>query len=70
MWKVLVVICTLGNPCTMFAEDPIKFYNTERECLVHAEKKSRAMVGTLLEYGYHIDSEAHACELVVNQNEA
>ena len=57
MWKVLVVICTLGNPCTMFQEEPMKYYHTEKECMIQAEKKSRAMTGTLVEFGYYIDSE-------------
>ena len=67
MWKVLVVICTLGNPCSMFQEEPMKYYHTEKECMIQAEKKSRAMTGTLVEFGYYIDSEAHACQYVDNQ---
>ena len=54
MWKVLVVICTLGNPCSMFEEEPMKYYHTEKECMIQAEKKSRAMTGTLVEFGYYI----------------
>lgn len=69
MWKVLVVICTLGNPCTMFQEAPPKFYSTESECLAVAEDKARAMVRTFQDYGYTIESEAHSCQYVA-QNEA
>lgn len=64
MWKVLVVICTLGNPCNMFQEDPPKFYSTESECMAVAEDKARAMVGTFQEFGYTIESEAHSCQYV------
>jgi hypothetical protein len=64
MWKVLVVICTLGNPCTMFVEDPIKYYATEEECMIQAKSKSYDMILTLEDFGYRIDSEAHACQYV------
>ena len=69
MWKVLVVICTLGNPCTLLEEDPIKFYATEDECVIKAEQKSRAMVETFQDFGYYIDSEAHSCMYVAQVNE-
>ena len=35
MWKVLVAICIFGQPCTLFEEDPIKYYQTEKECIEH-----------------------------------
>ena len=65
MWKVLVVICTLGNPCTMMQEDPLKFYSTEAECMVAAEDKARGIVATFQDFGYTIESEAHSCQYVV-----
>ena len=55
MWKVLVVICTLGNPCVLFEEDPAKFYATEDECVIKAEQKARDMVETYKIFGYYID---------------
>lgn len=64
MWKVLIVICTLGNPCTLFTEDPVRYYHTEQECIVQAEKKAKGMTGTMIEYGYFIDSAAHACQYI------
>ena len=70
MWKVLVVICTLGNPCTLFEEDPIKWYKTEAECLEMADVKAMNMVQTFKDFGYHIDSEAHSCLYVAGNNEA
>ena len=70
MWKVLVVICTLGNPCTLFEEDPVKWYNTEAKCLEMADVKAMNMVQTFKDYGYLIDSEAHSCLYVAQQNEA
>ena len=62
-------ICTLGNPCTLFEEDPIKFYATEDQCIIKAEQKSRAMVETFQDFGYYIDSEAHSCMYVAQVNE-
>ena len=70
MWKVLVAICLMGQPCTLFEEDPMKYYHTEEECIVAAEAKSRSMVHSFLDFGYHIDSEAHACQFIVLKNEA
>jgi len=70
MWKVLVVICTLGHPCTLFEEDPIKWYKTEAECIQMAEIKSRNMMQTFKDYGYYVESEAHSCQYVAQLNEA
>ena len=70
MWKVLVVICTLGNPCTLFEEDPVKYYKTEAECLQRADAKALSMMKTYEEFGYYIDSEAHSCLYVAQENEA
>jgi len=67
MWKVLVVICTLGNPCTLFEEDPIKWYRTEAECLMAADVNAKSMMQTFVEYGYYVDSEAHSCLYVHDQ---
>ena len=51
----------------MFLEDPVKYYDTEQECMIQAAKKSRARTDTMVEFGYYIDSEAHACQYVDNQ---
>jgi len=70
MWKVLVAICLIGQPCTLFEEDPINYYQTEEECIEMAEKKSRSMIKTFQGFGYKVDSEAHSCQYVVLKNEA
>ena len=67
MWKVLVVIFTLGNPCNMFVEDPMKYYNTEAECNIAAESKASSMMKTFTDFGYSIQSEAHACQYISDQ---
>jgi len=54
----------------MFVEDPVKFYPTEEQCMIKAEEKAKGMVGTFQDFGYHIDSEAHSCLYVAQQNEA
>ena len=69
MWKVLVVICTLGNPCTMFEEDPMQLYPTEDKCMEMAEQKSIDMVLSYKGFGYIIDSEAHSCPYIDGQTE-
>ena len=69
MWKVLVVICTLGNPCVLFEEDPVKWYHSEKECLEAADVKAMDMVAGFKKFGYVIDSEAHSCLYVVDNNE-
>ena len=60
----------MGQPCTLFVEDPMKYYHSEAECMVAAEAKSKAMMKTFEDFGYHIDSEAHSCQFIVLQNEA
>ena len=69
MWKVMVVICALGNTCQMFEEIGPKFYATEKECMAKAEIKARAMVKTFTQFGYHVDSEAYACQYVEGKKE-
>jgi hypothetical protein len=54
----------------MFEEDPVKWYNTEAECMEIADVKAMNMVQTFKDYGYLIDSEAHSCLYVAQQNEA
>ena len=70
MWKVLLVVCTLGNPCTMFQQDPVVWYHTEEECLKVADVKAIDLVASFKQYGYQIESEAHACQYVIQHNEA
>jgi len=64
MWKVLVVICTLGNPCNLFEQDPMVYYSSEKQCIAAAEAKSKALVKTFNDFGYYIESEAHSCQYI------
>ncbi len=70
MWKVMIIICTLGNPCTLFVEDPMKYYQTEEECMIVADVKAMHMMNTFSQYGYYVESEAHSCRMVEDQNQA
>lgn len=70
MWKVLVAICLMGQPCTLFEEDPIKYYHTEDECMIAADAKAKGMSETFTEFGYYIDSQAYSCQYIVLKNEA
>ena len=70
MWKVLVAICLMGQPCTLFEEDPIKYYDTEDECLIAADAKAKGMSETFSKFGYYIDSQAYSCQYIVLKNEA
>ena len=64
MWKVLIVICTLGNPCNLFEQNPMMYYNTEKECLIVAEEKAIGMMETFSDFGYIVESEAHSCQYI------
>ena len=64
MWKVLIVICTLGNPCNLFEQDPMVYYATEKECLIVAEEKAIGMMDTFRDFGYYVESQAHSCQYI------
>ena len=61
MWKFLIVICVLGNPCVLMEEDPLKFYKTESECMANASAKHSDITTTFKEYGYHIENSNFDC---------
>ena len=51
----------------MFVEDPMKYYHTEAECNIAAESKASSMMKTFTDFGYSIQSEAHACQYIIDQ---
>ena len=63
MWKVVVIICALGNPCMVFQEDPVKHYNDQNECLVVAAEKERLLIEAHKKFGYAVEKHTHTCEL-------
>tara|TARA_Y100000741_G_C18023494_1_gene465294 strand:- start:75 stop:281 length:207 start_codon:yes stop_codon:yes gene_type:complete len=64
MWKVIVVICALGNPCIVFEEDPMRYYSDENKCLEVAFKKHNAMLESFETYGYTVESSEYTCQIV------
>jgi hypothetical protein len=54
MWKVMIIICTLGNPCTIFEQDPVTYHKTEAECMAVAQKKEALLLGSFLDLGHTI----------------
>ena len=62
MWKVMVIICTLGNPCLIFQEDPVVFYKTQAECVAVAQTKEAQLMGSFMDIGYIISSSVAKCD--------
>ena len=63
MWKVLVVICTLGNPCNLFEQDPMVYYSSEKQCIAAAEAKSKALVKAFHAFGSFRNSSPRCASL-------
>ena len=62
MWKVMVIICTLGNPCSVFQQDPVVYHKTEAECMVVAREKEALLLGSFMEIGYIIETSEARCD--------
>jgi len=62
MWKIMVIICTLGNPCSTFQEDPMAYYNIEAECIAVARKKEALLLGSFMGLGHTISSSVAQCD--------
>ena len=61
MFKMIVVICTLGNPCVQFVEDTHRVYATQTQCLDRAAIKYQQLTQTLLREGYQLDRSGYYC---------
>jgi len=62
MWKVMVIICTLGNPCTVFQQDPMVYHNTKAECMAVAREKEALLLGSFMDLGYVIETSQSRCD--------
>jgi hypothetical protein len=62
MWKVMVIICTLGNPCSVFQEDPVVYYKTQAECVAVAQTKEAQLMGSFVDIGFTVISSAAKCD--------
>ena len=58
----MVIICTLGNPCTVFQQDPVVYHNTEAECMAVAREKEALLLGSFMDMGYTISSSEAKCD--------
>lgn len=66
MWKVVLVVCALGNPCVIMEEDPMRYYNNKSECMANASTKHNLIVNSYSSYGYTVEQSTFTCELVNN----
>ena len=66
MWKVILIICTLGNPCVIMEEDPVKFYSTKSECMANGSVKTSDITTGFQDYGFQIVSANFDCEQDTN----
>ena len=64
MWKVIIVVCALGNPCLIMEEDPIKHYTSKSECMANASAKHSLIVESYSVYGYQVEKSEFTCEKV------
>jgi len=68
MFKVVVIICALGNPCTVFQQERMKYYDTMDECMTVAAEKERALLDGMRNVGFIIEKNGHTCELKQDVN--
>ena len=64
MWKVIIIVCALGNPCVLMEEDPIRHYTTKSECMANASAKHSLIMQSFETYGYVIERSEFNCEQV------
>ena len=64
MWKVVLVVCALGNPCVLMEEDPVRYYNNKSECMANASAKHSQIVEAYADYGYIVENSQFTCEFV------
>ena len=64
MWKVIIVVCALGNPCMVMEEDPMRYYSTKSECMANASAKHSLIVESYSVYGYQVEKSEFTCEKV------
>lgn len=62
MWKVVVIVCALGNPCVMMEESPMQHYKKYDDCIKVAEDKHKQIVDQFWIYGYHVEHSQFTCE--------
>ena len=58
----MIIICTLGNPCTIFEQDPVMYHETKAECMAVAQKKEALLLGSFMDIGYIIETSEARCD--------
>ena len=64
MWKVIIIVCTLGNPCMVMQEDPLRYYNNKSECMANGSTKHDRIIESFSAMGYKTERSDFTCELV------
>ena len=64
MWKVVIVICALGNPCVIMEQDPMKYYQNKESCMVVSKAKHTELLDGFTQYGYYVESSSFDCRIV------
>ena len=62
MWKVILVMCTLGNPCVIMHEDPMAHYKNYNDCMAVAKEKHKLISESFAMYGYQVERSEYKCE--------
>ena len=63
MWKVVIIVCALGNPCIVMEEDPMRYYSSKSECMANASTKHSLIVDSYSVYGYTVEKSDFTCEM-------
>jgi len=61
MWKVIIVVCALGNPCVVMQEFPMRYYSTKSECMANGSAKHSLIVESYPVYGYTVEKSSFDC---------
>jgi|TARA_R110000824_G_scaffold155619_1_gene328397 hypothetical protein len=62
MWKVVIIICALGNPCVIMQEKPKQFYQDRDQCMEVARAKHEQLMVAFKEHGYIVQNTSLDCE--------
>ena len=62
MRKVIVIVCSLGNPCVVFEQDPVKYHKNYNDCMAVAKEKHDILYESFSTYGYQVESSEFRCE--------
>tara|TARA_Y100001973_G_C5174594_1_gene321084 strand:+ start:592 stop:789 length:198 start_codon:yes stop_codon:yes gene_type:complete len=64
MWKVVIIMCALGNPCVVMEESPMRHYHDRNECMANSSSKHSELFVAFQDYGYHVYKSEFTCEEV------